>query len=88
MNGSMKGFLLALVDREFYPSAIKVALVVGSLLFTINHGAALITGTLTTPRLFSGILTYIVPYIVNVQGQYSSRLRSAPRSPTLQRLTP
>ncbi|MBD2257006.1 nitrate/nitrite transporter NrtS [Pseudanabaena sp. FACHB-2040] len=71
----MKGYLLALVDPEFRLGAIKVALVVGSLLFTINHGPALMQQDMTISRWLAGTFTYVVPYCVNVHGQYASRLR-------------
>ena len=32
------GFTRALVDRKLMPTAVKVALVVGTVLFVINHG--------------------------------------------------
>ncbi|HEY9880018.1 MAG TPA: nitrate/nitrite transporter NrtS [Leptolyngbyaceae cyanobacterium] len=69
----MKGYLLALLDPEFRFSALKVALVIGTLLFSLNHGAALLTGNMTPGRWLSGILTYIVPYCVNVQGRYAAQ---------------
>ncbi|HEY9880776.1 MAG TPA: nitrate/nitrite transporter NrtS [Leptolyngbyaceae cyanobacterium] len=75
----MKGYLLALLDPEFRPSALRVALLVGTLLFSINHGAALITGSMTTSRWLSGLLTYIVPYCVNVQGRYAARCQNFPK---------
>lgn len=68
----LKGYLLALIDPEFRPSALRVALLVGTLLFLINHGAALLTGHMTASRWLSGLFTYIVPYCVNVQGRYAS----------------
>ena len=72
----MKGFSQALLDPKLAPTAIRVALIVGSLLFTINHGAALAKGEMNRTRWFSGLITYLIPYSVNVHGQYSSRRRS------------
>jgi len=37
----MREFSKALLDPTLAPTALRVSLVVGSLLFTINHGAAL-----------------------------------------------
>ena len=68
------GFTQALVERKLMLTAIKVALVVGTVLFIINHGSALIEGKMTRQRWISGLLTYLVPYAVNVHGQYISRL--------------
>lgn len=57
------------------PMALKVAAIVGTVLFIINHGAALTQGKMTRSRWLSGLLTYLVPYAVNIHGQYVSRQR-------------
>lgn len=72
---STKDFLKSLFDPEFSPTALKVAGVVGSLLFAINHGVALFNQQMTRDRWISGSLTYLVPYIVNIHGQFTSRSR-------------
>ncbi len=72
---TLKEFCSCLVDKTMMPTAIKVALVVGSVLFTINHGAALFQGQMNRDRWISASLTYIVPYIVNIHGQYITRSR-------------
>ncbi|MEL6222556.1 MAG: nitrate/nitrite transporter NrtS [Cyanobacteria bacterium J06626_14] len=59
------------------PSACRVALVVGTVLFTINHGNALLNNEMKRDRWFSAAITYCIPYMVNIHGQYTSRLRSA-----------
>ncbi|NEP12098.1 MAG: hypothetical protein F6K14_18195 [Symploca sp. SIO2C1] len=73
---SLKKFCVALFDKELMPMALKVSLVVGSILFTINHGSALVQGKMTSERWLSGLLTYLVPYSVNIHGQYTMRGRS------------
>ena len=72
----MNGFIKALVDPKFASSAVKVALVVGSVLFTINHGTALAKGEMTKNRWLSGLITYLIPYSVNIHGQFTSSRRS------------
>lgn len=67
-----KGYFASLIEPKFVPTAIKVALVVGSILFTINHGSAVLQGSMSRDRWISGLLTYIVPYFVNIHGQYIS----------------
>ena len=62
----MNGFIKALLDPEFAPSAVKVALVVGSVLFMINHDFALARGEMTRTRWLSGLITYLIPYSVNI----------------------
>ena len=69
----MNGFTKALIDPKLAPSALRVALVVGSLLFTINHGTALAKGEMTKARWLSGLITYLIPYSVNIHGQFTSR---------------
>ena len=71
----VKGYLAALYDRNFVPTGLKVAAIVGSLLFIINHGAALANQKMTRERWLSGILTYLVPYAVNIHGQFVSQQR-------------
>lgn len=71
----MKGLPQALFDPKLAPTAFKVSLIVGSLLFTINHGAALANGEMNRTRWLSGLITYLIPYSVNIHGQHSSRSR-------------
>ena len=52
-----------------YITALRVALLVGSVLFAINHGEALITGTMDRVHWVSGMLTYCVPFCVSLHGQ-------------------
>lgn len=72
----MKKFVYALCDPKLAPIALRVSLVVGSVLFTINHGAALAKGEMTKTRWLSGLVTYLVPYSVSIHGQHTSRRRS------------
>lgn len=74
---TLLGYLAALRERRLAASAIRVALVVGTLLFALNHGSALVQGKMSRDRWFSALLTYLVPYSVNIHGQYVSR--SQPR---------
>ena len=64
------------LDPRLAPTALRVSLVVGSILFTINHGAALAKGEMTRSRWLSGLITYLVPYSVSIHGQHTSRSRS------------
>jgi membrane protease YdiL (CAAX protease family) len=75
MGKFLRGYFFSLIDPQYIPTALKVAVVVGSILFAINHGSALLHGKMTQERWISGCLTYIVPYFVNVHGQYISRYR-------------
>ena len=73
----MNGFVQALFDSRFAPTAFRVSLIVGSILFTINHGSALAKAEMTRTRWLSGLITYLIPYSVNIHGQYTSRSRGS-----------
>ena len=73
----MKGYFSALIDRDLSCDAIKVALGVGTVLFSINHGPALANGKMTPTRWLAGLLTYGIPYSVNIHGQYSYRKKQS-----------
>ena len=75
----LKKYLASLFDPEFVSTGLKTALVVGSLLFIINHGLALSRGEMTSDRWISVALTYLMPYLVNVYGQFSYRRKFALR---------
>jgi hypothetical protein len=75
----LKRYLSSLVDPEFMSTGLKTALVVGSLLFIINHGLALSRGEMTSDRWISVAITYLMPYLVNVYGQFSYRRKFALR---------
>ncbi|AFY37760.1 hypothetical protein Lepto7376_1416 [[Leptolyngbya] sp. PCC 7376] len=66
----MGKFVSMLADRRARAISLRVAIVVGSTLFAINHGHALATNKMTRNRWFSGLLTYCVPYLVSLHGQY------------------
>lgn len=72
---SLKEYGASLVNPDFIPSGVKTAVLVGSLLFMINHGTAFWRGQMTQERWISVMLTYVMPYLVNVYGQYSYRRR-------------
>lgn len=71
----IQGYFRSLVDPSLSPTALRVALLVGSVLFVINHGAAVLAGAMTRERWVAACLTYVVPYAVNIHGQYISRAR-------------
>jgi len=75
----IRGYFAALINPDMMGMAIRVALVVGTVLFMINHGAALTQGKMTRVRWFSALLTYCVPYAVNIHGQYIMQDRQAIR---------
>lgn len=75
MLKTLKLFYTAWTNPTLRPTALKVALIVGSLLFTINHGGAVLRGEMNRKRWLMGILTCLVPYTVSIHGQLSARSR-------------
>jgi hypothetical protein len=71
----IQGYIVSLWDPELVMTGLRTAVFVGSLLFLINHGPALWRGEMTRERWISTIVTYVMPYLVNVYGQYSYRLK-------------
>jgi len=59
------GFLALALRGQVVKTACKVALLVGTILALINHGAAIRTGELGGERLAQIALTYLVPYCVS-----------------------
>ena len=55
--------------RDVVVRAVKVALVVGTLLIAINHGDAVVAGDVDAERALRMLLTMFVPYAVST---YSS----------------
>lgn len=72
---NLNGYIQALFNRQLAPTAFKVALIVGTILFILNHGAAVVQGKMNRDRWLSALLTYLVPYCVNIHGQYVSSNR-------------
>ncbi|MCG9886537.1 MAG: nitrate/nitrite transporter NrtS [Cyanobacteria bacterium] len=85
--GAVLAYGRCLGDRDLAPTALRVALTVGTLLLLVNHGRAIATGAMTRDRWIAALLTYGVPYCVNIHGQAASRTRSrqgrqSPEPPT------
>jgi len=58
-------FLSTALAPNVVRPAVKIALVVGTVLVLINHGSALLQGQLESARLVQILLTYCVPYCVS-----------------------
>ena len=76
MSKFVKGYFASLIEPKLVTTAVKVALIVGSILFIINQGSALWQGEMSRERWISAAISYLVPYCVNIHGQYVSRYRS------------
>lgn len=62
-------FMPAIVKRS-----LKVASIVGTVLMVINHGDAIVAGTLNTERVIKIVMTYCVPYLVSTYSAVSATL--------------
>jgi len=62
-------YLTIALSSEVVGTALRLALVVGTILALINHGAEILQGTLTKGNIYQMALTYLVPYSVST---YSS----------------
>ncbi len=64
----MRLFFKHAYDPVCVKRSIKVALIVGTILFLINHFDELYYMTLNTTNIFQIGLTYLVPYLVSTFG--------------------
>lgn len=60
--------------------ALRVALIVGTILFAINHGSAVIAHEMSYGRWVSALLTYVVPFMVSIHGQSTCQILPKERS--------
>jgi len=72
---TLKIYSQNLVRRDFSLNALRIALIVGSLIFTVNHGEALLKGQMTHQRWIAAVLSYITPYAVSIYGQSKCQLK-------------
>lgn len=64
-RGVSQSFFAVALSRRVVSSAIKVAIMVGTLLFLINHADELGDLKLNAEIILKTILTYLVPYGVS-----------------------
>ncbi|MEE9595206.1 MAG: nitrate/nitrite transporter NrtS [Acidiferrobacterales bacterium] len=62
----MSDWVKTAFQKTVYVHAIKVTLVVGTILALINHGDTLLEGSFSAKTLFQIALTYLVPYGVSI----------------------
>jgi hypothetical protein len=62
--------------------AIKYAIGVGALLIAINHGQALLNGEVSRGRVYSMILTCLVPYCVSTASSVNAMRERAAKEET------
>ena len=69
MSDSKPNFFNLAVSGQVVRTAIKVSIVVGTILVFINQGSAIVRMSLSNENLLQALLTYLVPYCVST---YSS----------------
>ena len=65
MSDSPEGFFSWALSGEVVLRALKVALIVGTILARINHGGKIFSMSLTGESVLKIMLTYLVPYWVS-----------------------
>ena len=75
------GFLALALTRGVVLSALRIALVVGSILALINHGGAILELSFTRGSLLQIVLTYMVPYSVSTYSSVRALQRHAMEHP-------
>ena len=59
-----------ILSRHIVARALRVSLVVGSILVLINHHDALLSGNITSKLVIKILLTYLVPFSVSSYSSY------------------
>lgn len=75
----MPGWFALATRRSVVRRGLMYAVIVGTVLITINHGDAILRGDVGTGRLLKMGLTVMVPYIVSTLSSVGA-LRSALRA--------
>ncbi len=59
----------SLRNPNFVPQAVRMALIIGSLVFSMNHGKALLQNEMNRDRWLSAAFSFVTPYLVSIYGQ-------------------
>ena len=63
-------------SNQVYPTAVKIALIIGTILAFVNHYHAIFSLTFSTQTITQILMTYCVPYCVSTYSQISVILRN------------
>ena len=72
-QGNKRSIISYCLERATLLFALKLALVVGTILAFINHGQAIFTGHLTFDQLIPMLITYCVPFSVSLYSQVQGK---------------
>ena len=70
----IRNFIEIASRRSIVMRGLKYGLVVGSILIAINHGNAIVEGTVDATRIFQMVLTMLVPYCVSTASSVAAVL--------------
>ena len=70
----IRNFIEIASQRPIVMRGLKYGLVVGSILIAINHGNAIVEGTVDGTRIFQMVLTMLVPYCVSTASSVAAVL--------------
>jgi hypothetical protein len=71
---SLRRWLQGATSGPVVRRALKFAVVVGTILITINHGDAIVAGEIDSTRLAKMMLTVFVPYAVSTASSVAAIL--------------
>ncbi len=72
----MLNWLSMAFEASILKRSLIVTLLVGTVLMMINHGDAIISGSVTSTHIFKIVLTYIVPFLVSTYSSVESKRKS------------
>lgn len=72
-QGDKRPLIAYCLERATLLFAIKLALIVGTILALINHGQAMFTGHFTFDQLIPILITYCVPFTVSMYSQVQGK---------------
>ena len=76
----LRGILSYCLERDTLVHSARTALLVGTILALINHGADMLSGQLSARWIVPLLITYLVPFSVATYGQvHGKRQRDALR---------
>lgn len=70
----IRNFIEIASQRSIVMRGLKYGLVVGSILIAINHGNAIVEGTVDATHIFQMVLTMLVPYCVSTASSVAAVL--------------
>lgn len=76
----LRGIVAYCLERDTLVHSVRTALLVGTILALINHGADMLSGQLSARWIVPMLITYLVPFSVATYGQvHGKRQRDALR---------